>query len=73
MLNTPSIFKAPDSAGKAVGSYQAGCSYYNGQSAVTCTNYNGKCIDTSYTPTNVDAGAGVVVGALVAIGIAIIS
>jgi len=60
MLNTPNIFKTPDSVGKAIGSYQAGCGYFNGHRDWSCPNYNGTCIDTSYTKTDVEGGAGAV-------------
>lgn len=71
MLNTPGIFKTPDAAGKVVGSYQNGCSYYAGHGRdYSCGNFNGKCIDTSYNATDVEGGAAVVIGVIgVAIGL----
>lgn len=63
MLNIPRIFKAPDAAGKIIGSYQAGCGYYAGHSAdFTCGNFNGKCIDTTFSSTDVEGGAAVGIG-----------
>lgn len=64
MINTPSIFKTPESAGKAIGSYQAGCSYYRGTYGYKCGNYNGKCVDTSYSSKDIEGGAGAAIGTI---------
>lgn len=63
MMNAPKIFKAPDAAGKVVGSYQEGCSYYAGHTAgYSCSSFNGTCIDTTFTSNNHEGAAGIVAG-----------